>query len=204
MTWVVKRNAWPPCYLQPPMASGRYYPVASYLLTTLSVSLGNVIGGQIWVPMRTAFDRLACEVTNAGAAGTILRMGIYDSTRDGTWPDNLVLDPGAPLAGDSIGGKEHSISVTLPPGIYWLMLVHVGGTVAYRATTNGPISLWRSSDPTSLNVTQAGWGLQVVGGGDLVPSDGWPAKFFQPPSDNVVGHYAYRTGIYPRLMLRAA
>jgi hypothetical protein len=202
MTWTIKRNAWPPCYLQPPFASGRYYPIAGYSVTTCYVFAGFIHGGQIWVPSRTSFDRLACEISSAGAAGSLLRMAIYDSQWDGVWPDKLVLDGNGALAADSVGGKEHAIAVTLQPGIYWLVVTNTGD-VSYRASIAGPVQRWRSADPSSLGQNYAGWGLEVSDRGLITPDDGWPARFFQP-SDIYPNYYIALQGTYPRLMLRAA
>jgi len=84
-------------------------------------------------------DRIAIEVTTAGAADTDARLGIYS---DGTniQPGALLLDAGT-VDVDSIGIKEITISQVLTKGRWWLGIVSDGTpTVAgvlreYGATT---------------------------------------------------------------------
>jgi hypothetical protein len=78
------------------------------------------------------FDRIAINVTTAGASGTRARMGIYRDNGSG-YPSSLI--PGtdvAEVAVDSTGVKENVIDVTLQPGLYWLALIS-NGAPAVRA-----------------------------------------------------------------------
>jgi hypothetical protein len=88
------------------LASGRLYYIP--MLTTTAITL----------------DRLAIEVTSAGAASTVARLGIYNATT--SWQaDTLVLDAGT-VAVDSTGVKTVTINQALAAGRYFLALLGDG------------------------------------------------------------------------------
>jgi hypothetical protein len=111
---------------------GRFYGAfdTATALTTLAISANVLYAAPFFVPVRMKFDQIAINVTGAGASGTRARMGVYtDGNTPSTqgYPSSLV--PGtdvAEVAVDSTGVKANSISVTLPPGLYWLALVSSG------------------------------------------------------------------------------
>jgi len=78
----------------------------------------------IYVATPITLDRIAIEVTTAGAAATKARLGIYNANVN--WqPTTLVLDAGT-VAVDTTGLKAITISQTLPAGRYLLCLVSNG------------------------------------------------------------------------------
>lgn len=79
-----------------------------------------------WVSNTTSFDRIGAQVTVAGAAATVVRLGIYADDGSGM-PGSLILDAGT-IAGDAVASAEVTISTTLSPGLYWLAAVPQGGT----------------------------------------------------------------------------
>lgn len=79
-------------------------------------------------------DRIGLEVTTAGAAGKVLRLGIYNA--DLNWqPTSLVLDAGT-VAADSTGQKLITINQALPAGRY-LLVLNTDGTPTVRYVTGG-------------------------------------------------------------------
>lgn len=74
-------------------------------------------------------DRLAGEVTTAGAAGKVARFGIYNADTD--WqPTTLVLDAGT-VPVDTTGVKTITINQQLTPGRY-LFVINTDGSPSFR------------------------------------------------------------------------
>lgn len=94
-----------------------------------------MIANQEWaVPVRIGkagtLDRMGVDITIAGTAGTVIRLGIRASTADGR-PGTLLLDAGT-VAGDAVATPELTISQYIPqPGVYWLSATPqvTGGTL---------------------------------------------------------------------------
>lgn len=95
---------------------------------------GSASAVPFWVSSARSFDRIGCEVTVAGAASSVVRLGIYADNGSGT-PGVLILDAGT-VAGDSLGTKEITVSQALSGGLYWLVAVGQGGTPQLRAVVN--------------------------------------------------------------------
>jgi hypothetical protein len=124
--------------------TGRYYylPTCS---TSTAVLSGDVLRAvPFYVPNRVTISSLACEVTVAGDAGCVVRMGIYGD--DGTLrPSNLIVDAGT-VTGDSVAVKEITgLSATIGPGVYWAAAVAqsvsaTGPTVRAVSTTVGVVT----------------------------------------------------------------
>jgi hypothetical protein len=92
--------------LIPPHISGRYYG-SSFMVGAFSTRVITLVANKMYaLPFLTdetrAFDRISIQVTTAGAAGTLARLGIYNDS--GGLPDALVLDAGT-VSVASTGGK---------------------------------------------------------------------------------------------------
>ena len=83
----------------------------------------------IYVATRTTYLGIAVDVTTAGAAGTLARLGIYQW--DNGLPGARVLDAGT-VSTATTGVKEIVISQALDPGFYFLYCV-VDGAPTLRA-----------------------------------------------------------------------
>jgi hypothetical protein len=102
-------------------AGGWYYQdITGSNIATVPLTLNDLNVFPFPVGKATRFDRVACSVETAGAAGSRVRLGIYGST-DGV-PSNLVTGS-AQLISDTLGVKEHAFDLTLQPGLYWLGIV---------------------------------------------------------------------------------
>lgn len=92
---------------------------------TVATVNGTGTAAPFWVSQPTTFDRIGAQVTVVGAAGTVVRLGIYADNGNGT-PGALIIDAGT-IAGDAVASAEVAISKTLAPGLYWLVAVSQGG-----------------------------------------------------------------------------
>src|SRR5688500_9696138 len=93
------------------MRSGLYY-APNGTLSTVAPSNQQMRAMPFIIPNALTLDRIACETTVDGEAGSVVRLGIYADDGNG-YPGALVLDAGT-VAGD--GGaavKEITISQAL-------------------------------------------------------------------------------------------
>jgi hypothetical protein len=99
----------------------------------------NDIAYTLIVPPEThTFTAIGINVTSAGAAGTIARLGIYDAdeTANGFLPGALIVDAGT-VSIASTGAKSVAISESLERGKpYFLALVHDAAAVSMTNCTN--------------------------------------------------------------------
>ena len=123
----------PEAPVAPRFAPGLYYgPEGARSVVTTTA--GTLTAVPFWVPVAQAFDRIGTEVTVAGAASSVVRLGVYADNGSGL-PGALLFEAGT-VAGDSTGAKEIKISRTLSAGLYWLGLVGQRGTPQVRAVSN--------------------------------------------------------------------
>lgn len=99
----------------------------------------------------TTFDRIAIEITTAGAS-MVERLGIYRAGTDGM-PGALVHEASGTIDASTTGAKELTISQTLEPGLYWLAHVPQGGVANVSARGGNAPSRWigLSALPGSYN-----------------------------------------------------
>lgn len=97
----------------------RWYTSATTVYTATTVAYGaNALRAMPFVvPKTITIDRIAMEITVAGSVGSLVRIGIYDSSN--VLPLNLILDAGT-IAGDSATFQSITINQTLAAGLYWL------------------------------------------------------------------------------------
>ena len=146
--------------LIPPHISGRYYG-SSFMVGAFSARVITLVVDTLYaMPFLTdetrAFDRISIQVTTAGAAGKLARLGIYSDS--GGLPGALVLDAGT-VSVASTGGKEININQTLTPGWYWLVCLS-DGTPILRSYEVGTQLGWLGFN-TGTDVTYHG-GMTVA------------------------------------------
>jgi len=92
---------------------------------------GNILRGiPFVVSVNQSWDRIGLEVTTAGSAGSVIRLGLYSSSN--CIPTNLIADYET-VPADSLGIKVIVISQTLTPGLYFFALNHNSTTpMAFR------------------------------------------------------------------------
>jgi hypothetical protein len=106
------------------LVSGRWYrvPQASSLSTTPPATALLHFTPKFIANETVTIDRLGAEVSAAGEAGSLVRLGIYAD--DGTGrPGALVLDAGT-ILGDSATVQSITVSQTLTRGWYWFAMVN--------------------------------------------------------------------------------
>ena len=115
---------------------------------------------------------LAVNLTVAGAAGAVARLGIYSDSGDKAGPGALLIDAGT-VTTDTPGHREVALSQPLAPGRYWLAVIFEGaapGTVYTIANPMTPLGTWLG---TPHAARPAGYQKAAVAEGGL-PS-AWPA-----------------------------
>jgi len=123
LSYGVRARTWQPL-------SGFYYgPLAD---STATGTLNRVMVFPVYFSVPTAVNGLRCQVTTAGTAGSVVRMGIYLPGTDGK-PDGLLVDAGT-VDATSTGIKIASISETVS-GLIWLAAVAQGALPTTRRSS---------------------------------------------------------------------
>ena len=146
----------------------------------------------IYVALPTSYTKMMCRVTTAGAAGKVIRMGIYTAKKKagvGIEPDALLLDAGT-VAADSTSYKELAVALALVPGFYFLVCISDGSPVLESLSsseTAAPVSgMAEAGAPTGIMRMVAYFKSGQVG----VAVGG-----LATPHPNPGGHYpAYKVG----------
>lgn len=134
-----------------PLAVGRYYtPSEDVTAGTITMVLNRMWAVPFNVGRQCSVDRIGLEVTVAGTAGNVIRLGIYDT--QGGLPGNRILDAGT-VPGDAIATPEIVINQALAPGLYWLVAVSqiqpVGDVRALGAVSSSYIG--HTANPGATN-----------------------------------------------------
>lgn len=108
--------------------TGKYMVVSGQGASTNALGNGSLRAYPIYVPSRITIDRIGCEVTVVGQAGSVVRLGIY--TDAGGFPGTPLLD--TTVAGDAVATPEATVSLTLSAGWYW------AASVTQSAATTQP------------------------------------------------------------------
>ena len=120
----------------------------------LTVS-GTLYAMPFYVGAATSFSRIGAEVTMVGAAGSVVRLGIYGGA--GVPSGAPVLDAGT-VAGDVVASVELTIAQTLQPGQYWLCTkAESAGTYPSMRAFSG------TGSPVGATTLTAATGGQSVG-----------------------------------------
>lgn len=126
------------------------------------------VGSAIFVPFvlakTTTFDRLGVDVAVAGAAGAVVRLGIFANNTDGE-PGTLIIDAGTVDVTTTGGKVTTAFSQSLSPGLYWFCAVgQVAGTTQLRATVSGQKQTRYFGAATAMFTgTEAGVSLVATG-----------------------------------------
>lgn len=120
--------------------TGQYYAPPAAALSTRQETEARVVMVPFVVDESATFDRVAVEVTAAGTAGAVVRLGIYGADAD-SMPGSLLVDAGT-VDATTTGLKEAIISQAVTSGLYYLAAV-VQGAATTRPT-------WRSVTGDSL------------------------------------------------------
>lgn len=119
----------------------------------------------IWIPRTRTVNAFEIEViTTAGAAGSVVRVGVFRDTNSDGIPDSLVADMGT-VAGTSIAVVRGTPSTySLSKGAYWIGTVGQGAP-ATQPTLRGAVLALQTRQPggsASASVS-LGWRFQLAG-----------------------------------------
>jgi hypothetical protein len=128
-------GAWP--FME--WVAGRYYTAGLWdrgATTTIASVIGTLYGGQIVIPNTVTITAAGAEVSTAGGAGSLFRVGLYHDTGKG-WLGKRVFDTGT-IAGDATGLQSANPAALVRPGYYWAVILarHVTTTITFRASSN--------------------------------------------------------------------
>lgn len=147
---------------------GRYYGSSMFGTTTTSaLTASRLYLTPFRVPKARSADRLSFNVTAAGAGGTVARAGIWNADADG-FPTTVAYDPGATIAVNTTGIKEHSGAIALAAGIKWLGLVS-SGTPTVTAFNTSMIP-FIAGGPTAASGGAIVVGIDAVNAANPLPS----------------------------------
>jgi hypothetical protein len=160
-----------------PWQTGRYYftPNAAGVGTSNTLGNGTLRLVPFWVPNAVTLDQLGAEITAAGAAGSVLRLGIYAD--DGTGrPGALELDAGT-IAGDAIAVATVDVDHALPAGVHWIGgAVQTGGAQPTVRCLTNTMGIVPNVDAAALPTAGAtSFGFQMAGVAGALPSTFVPA-----------------------------
>jgi len=179
--------------LLPVPVAGQYMIPLSQASTSTSSTLGNgtLRLAPIVLERTLTIDRIGGEITGAGEAGSVLRLGIY-SDNGNAYPNALLLDGGT-IDGTSATTQVATVSLVLLPGLYW-----IGGAVQAAPSSQPTVRI--VSNPTiplalPLGTGLPGAGTSAAGFSQASVTGALPATFSASVSS---------TGSVPRLLLRAA
>ena len=130
------------------LPSGYYIRTPGATVTTGSTSTGFLRTCPVFINRAVTVTRIGAEVTGAGTAGAVVRLGIYSSTAAGL-PGTLLLDAGT-IDGTSATYQEITISQALTPGLYWLTAcTQVASSTLRVWAAGGAPSVPQSTNPTT-------------------------------------------------------
>jgi hypothetical protein len=121
--------------------SGRFYGPTNHTTTPNAQADGVSAAIPFWLPVATTFVEIDCQVTTAGVAGTLVRLGIYANDPSKDQPAALILDAGT-IDGSTASMKSITLTpITLQAGLYWLSATPQGGapTLMGIATSLAPV-----------------------------------------------------------------
>ncbi len=87
-----------------------------------------------YVPVARSIDRVGCNVSTAGTAAHVARLGVYNADPVSGLPTTVLVDAGT-VAVDTTGQKEVAVTATVH-GLHWLGLTAQSGTFTALTPTN--------------------------------------------------------------------
>jgi len=138
--------------------SGAYYGPATASLSTVVPTL-NLLQAKLLVVAKTvSIVQLLAEVTAAGSAGAVGRLGLWADGADG-YPAALIVDAGT-IDCTTTGVKTVTVAQTLTPGRYWLSYTAQVATATVRGDigrdTTTPSNLSGMASARQVGVQSAG------------------------------------------------
>jgi hypothetical protein len=116
--------------------------------STLAMVTNSEYAVPLFLSQAATVTTLGVEITAAGVAGTVIRLGIRADNGTGR-PDQLIVDAGT-VVGTAIstGIEKTGLSVNLSPGLYWFCAAAQGGAPTVRSSAS---DLWPVAANTLVN-----------------------------------------------------
>jgi len=149
--------------------AGDYLLAPTLTTTTGNANSGFLVAYPIFLPSVTV-DRIGCEVTSAAGAGSLGRLGIYNSSSTSNYPSTLLLDAGTVAVSGTTGKKEATINQAITQGIYWLAYLAdtvSGSAPALRQFNSVPMIHFRKNQDDSVFQFNQGYRAGSVASGSL-------------------------------------
>jgi pimeloyl-ACP methyl ester carboxylesterase len=108
--------------------SGRWYAAAGPTADNQVLTAGRIGCEQFVLAKRTTFQAIGTYIQTVGAAGSLLRLGVYNDA--GGCPGSVALDAGTVSGTAGTGLASIATTFTLAPGIYWLAVYVQGGVTS--------------------------------------------------------------------------
>jgi len=121
-----------------PVTPGNSYGL--FANTTNAPTLNRLIYHPVWFPYATSIDAVIAEVSTAGSAGAVVRVGVYGVGSDGL-PDELLIDAGTADA-TSTGIKVVTFTPFTVSGLLFAAVVTQVQTCTLRAATTTQFPLF--------------------------------------------------------------
>jgi hypothetical protein len=126
----------------PTVTRSGFYMTMPGSVNTSAPGVGYMTAMPLYVPACT-IDRIGAEVTVAGTAGSVVRLGIYADSGSMT-PGALILDAGT-IDATTTGYKEITISQALSAGFVWFVACVQVAAATIRVTGSTPYVLSHTS-----------------------------------------------------------
>lgn len=172
-----------------PWISGDFIVNPTGAFNTFLIVQATMILVPLIVPQYVAIKSISFDITNAGAANSVVRLGLYDAAPVTFKPNNLVADFGTVIGtGTGTVTNTPATPLQIPPGLYWQAMVGQGAP-ANQPTVRASLDSTPLVRPTSLpgsasNGTFVAYNVTGVTGalpspaGTLVGGGGAPYLFF--------------------------
>lgn len=114
------------------ISTGQYLTLDGATDATLALTLNRLYLVPFLVRGPMSVDRIAIEVTTGGSAGSVIRLGIYNSSNG--LPSTVLVDAGT-VDGTGIAVVSATVAVTLQPAQVWLAAVAQTAAPTVRTRT---------------------------------------------------------------------
>jgi hypothetical protein len=114
-----------------------------------------------FVPEAATWDRVGHENKTAGGAGSIMRIGIYRDNGSG-YPSTLYWESPSTLDSTATGMLTHTVSLTIPAGLYWVGAVAQVAAPGWETMSNFNLAV-NTQDP-AVGSASAGYSHSGVTG----------------------------------------
>ncbi len=166
-------------------------------LVGFTPTLNRVVAMPVWIGQAVSIQAVGLNVTVGGAAGSVMRLGIYDGDSPGYFPKTLLLDAGT-VATTGVGFGAITVDVALPGG-HWCWLTAVAQvaspTLSSAQGTNivlsWPFGMSDSGGFPNFNTYEETGIHQTTGVSGALPAE-WPDDDYQHDTGDATAIVQFR------------